>query len=254
MVKVIINSDDFGYSRGINYGIIDAYREGILTSTTLMTNTPGFNQAVALSKENTELGIGVHLTLTFLKPLSGKINSLTNDKGHFHKLSVYKNPEFQIDLKELYQEWALQIEKVYESGIVPTHIDSHHHLHTFGRNQEVVIELANQFGLPVRGNFEKKSDIRTTDYFVADFDPVGAMIQNNQIKEANHYVEGMIEKIKRYDTVEIMCHVGYIDQFLKTHTTFDEPRIFQTDFLIDSIFVDKIKSDPSIELITYKEV
>ncbi|MFC6465142.1 carbohydrate deacetylase [Marinilactibacillus sp. GCM10026970] len=254
MVKVIINSDDFGYSRGINHGIIDAHREGVLTSTTLMTNTPGFNQAIALSKEHPKLGIGVHLTLTFLKPLSGKINSLTNDKGDFHKLSVYENPNFQIDLEELYQEWDFQIKKVIDSGIIPTHLDSHHHLHTFGRNQEVVIQLANQYNLPVRGNFEKKSGIKTTDYFVADFDPVGAMIQNNQIEEADHYIESMIKKIKQYNTVEIMCHAGYIDQFLKTHTAFDEPRIFQTDFLIDSIFVDKIKSDSSIELVTYKEV
>lgn len=46
MHKVIFNSDDFGYSPGINYAVIDAYKKGILTSATLMTNTPGFEQAV----------------------------------------------------------------------------------------------------------------------------------------------------------------------------------------------------------------
>ncbi|HCR2251849.1 TPA: ChbG/HpnK family deacetylase, partial [Enterococcus faecium] len=38
MGKVIFNSDDFGYSHGVNYGIMDAYQRGILTSTTLMAN------------------------------------------------------------------------------------------------------------------------------------------------------------------------------------------------------------------------
>lgn len=41
MKKLIINADDFGYSRGVNYGIIDAYKLGILTSATFMTNMPG---------------------------------------------------------------------------------------------------------------------------------------------------------------------------------------------------------------------
>ena len=36
MGKVIFNSDDFGYSHGVNYGIVDAYQRGILTSTTLI--------------------------------------------------------------------------------------------------------------------------------------------------------------------------------------------------------------------------
>lgn len=40
MGKVMFNSDDFGYSHGVNYGIMDAYQRGILTSTTLMANMP----------------------------------------------------------------------------------------------------------------------------------------------------------------------------------------------------------------------
>lgn len=40
MTKLIVNADDFGYSKGINLGIIEAHREGIVTSTTLMTNMP----------------------------------------------------------------------------------------------------------------------------------------------------------------------------------------------------------------------
>ncbi len=69
MGKVIFNSDDFGYSHGVNYGIMDAYQRGILTSTILMANMPGFEHAVKLRKEMPRLGVGVHLTLTCGKPL-----------------------------------------------------------------------------------------------------------------------------------------------------------------------------------------
>ncbi len=51
MGKVIFNSDDFGYSHGVNYGIMDAYQRGILTSTTLMANMPGFEHAVKLRRK-----------------------------------------------------------------------------------------------------------------------------------------------------------------------------------------------------------
>ena len=43
---------------------MDAYQRGILTSTTLMANMPGFEHAVKLRKEMPRLGVGVHLTLT----------------------------------------------------------------------------------------------------------------------------------------------------------------------------------------------
>ncbi|MGH9864633.1 MAG: ChbG/HpnK family deacetylase, partial [Candidatus Acidiferrales bacterium] len=38
MKRLIVNADDFGYTRGVNAGIVRAFREGIVTSTTLMAN------------------------------------------------------------------------------------------------------------------------------------------------------------------------------------------------------------------------
>ena len=53
--KLIVNADDFGYSEAVNYGIISAHRNGIVTSTTMMANMPGFDHAVNLLKENKDL-------------------------------------------------------------------------------------------------------------------------------------------------------------------------------------------------------
>ena len=62
-MRLIINADDFGLSRGANYGIIDAYRNGVVRSTSIMAGMPGFDHAVELLKEYPDLGCGVHLTL-----------------------------------------------------------------------------------------------------------------------------------------------------------------------------------------------
>lgn len=51
-MKLIINADDFGFTRAINYGIIDAHNLGVLTSTTLMVTMPAFEHAVDLSKKH----------------------------------------------------------------------------------------------------------------------------------------------------------------------------------------------------------
>lgn len=131
MSKLIINADDFGFSKSVNYGIIDSYREGILTSTTLMANTPAFEHAVELAKENPGLGVGVHLVLTFSKPLIKNARTIVDKNGNFYKAFVYGTEKIEIDEQELYNEWDEQIQKVIESGIKPTHLDAHQHSNTY---------------------------------------------------------------------------------------------------------------------------
>ena len=111
MKKLIINADDFGYSRAVTYGILDSYKTGILTSTTMMMNTEATEHAAETAKENPELGVGVHLVLTFGKPLLNTHKTIVDEGGNFRKLSIYENGNFEIDLEEVYKEWRAQIEK-----------------------------------------------------------------------------------------------------------------------------------------------
>lgn len=254
MGKVIFNADDFGYSEGVNYGIVDAYSKGILTSTTLMANMPGFEHAVSLSKEFRGLGIGVHLTLTCGKPLLQNVDSLT-ESGNFRKLSFYQK-DFHIDLDELYQEWDTQIQKVYRSGINPSHLDSHHHTHTFSDNQKVVIELAKKYDLPVRGNFELKEEVRHPDYFEPHFDIVGEVDKAREYLgiSLEEYLDQLIVKLKNIESTEVMCHPAYIDEALLTGSGFVFPRAYQTTFLIHSKFAEMIKADKDIQLTNYHDI
>jgi chitin disaccharide deacetylase len=38
--RLIVNGDDFGISPGVNAGLVRAHREGILSSASLMVDTP----------------------------------------------------------------------------------------------------------------------------------------------------------------------------------------------------------------------
>ncbi len=63
MRRLVVNADDFGFTRDVNYGSVRAHREGILTATTLMTTGAAFDHAVVLARETPSLDIGCHLVL-----------------------------------------------------------------------------------------------------------------------------------------------------------------------------------------------
>src|SRR5688572_20275118 len=114
--RLIVNADDFGLSSSANGAIIQAHRNGILTSASLMMNEPGFDEAVALARENPRLGVGLHLTL-----LCGhstlpceKIPGLVNTQCEFEYKPVRLGVRyfFQRDLREqLRAEMLAQFEK-----------------------------------------------------------------------------------------------------------------------------------------------
>lgn len=253
MGKVIFNSDDFGYSKAVNYGIIDAYADGILTSTTVMANMPGFDHAAELAHRYPGLGIGVHLTLTCGASITQNAASITDEFGAFRKKKDYDNG-FQGDAAEIRREWDAQIDKVLRSGIAPTHLDSHHHIHTYPQHQQIIVDLARKYNLPIRGNFEVPDDVAHVEYFEKMFDQVGYEDDDREIKDLDAYLEDLIQKLHRYETVEVMCHCAYLDQMLHRNSSFALPRINQTAFMISSSFAQRVKTDPQIELVTYRNV
>ena len=124
--KLIVNADDFGLTPGVNYGIIEAFKYGILTSTTLMINQPFVEHAIDLKKKYRNLGVGIHITFDKGKALIGK-SSLTDENGTLLKFPLLKEKGKEEDF---YAEAKKQIEKFIELvGEKPTHIDSHHHIH-----------------------------------------------------------------------------------------------------------------------------
>ncbi|MFC3420016.1 chitin disaccharide deacetylase [Salinicoccus hispanicus] len=240
MIKFIINADDFGYSRAVNYGIIDAHTEGVLTSTTLMTNMPGAQHAFELAKSHPSLGIGVHLTLTCGRPLLDSHHTLVDSNGDFKKLHHYQ-AKFHVDPDELYDEWQAQIEKFLSTGLRPTHLDSHHHVNNLEAMQTMFIKLAREYQLPVRNNFAGIRDhgLTTTDYF--EYQPDVVLLDSERI----------FEKYKDYDSVEIMCHPAYIDKFLMNSSSYATPRIEELDAMTSTEVIEKFKESGQFELITF---
>jgi chitin disaccharide deacetylase len=132
--RLIVNADDFGLSSSVNRAVIQAHREGILTSASLMVNGEGFEEAVALAKENPKLGVGLHLTLSCgSSTLSGeKIPALANEQGIFRHSPVIAGMKYfflRAARSQLRDEIAAQFEKFQRTRLMLDHVNGHLHFH-----------------------------------------------------------------------------------------------------------------------------
>lgn len=151
--RIVVNADDFGLTKGINQGIIEAFRKGIVKSASLMSVGMAYNDAVMLIKENPGLDIGIHLCLTKERPLLKReeIPSLIRKDGHFlssHLGFVLKFILGKSKRAEIEKEFDAQIKRPLEAGIKITHIDSHGYIHMLPKILKVVMRLAKRYDIP----------------------------------------------------------------------------------------------------------
>ena len=109
-MKLIINADDFGFSKSINNGIIDAYKEGLISSTTIMINMPYTCDAISKWKENSLLGIGLHINLTQGSPISDDVKSLVDENNAFHKHRKIENQEILLGNSKIVEKYNIKNE------------------------------------------------------------------------------------------------------------------------------------------------
>ncbi len=211
-MKLIMNADDLGYTLGNTYGIIEAYQKGIVRSTTAMCNEPYIEKAAELVRDCPGLGVGVHLNLSSGRPLTEN-KTLHGEDGFFFKNKEVKVRPF--DSEEIYNEWKAQIERFIKLfGHLPTHIDSHHHVHTFtAQLTGIAKQLGQEYGLELRNYGPYR--------FISSF-------YKETVTE--EYLFSLLEEHKDED-IEIMCHPGYVDLELYRRSSYSLYRVKELDLL-----------------------
>ncbi len=250
-MKLIINADDFGISLGTNYGIVEAFKNGCVSSTTMMMNQSGTEEAMKLLKENRDLGVGIHFVLSKGEPLVKGHKSIVTDDGTFTK--DYKKL-MVADENEIEKEFRAQYEKFLSFGEKPTHIDSHHHVHVVPTVKRVVEKLAREYNLPVRTvtsmmeTYDSflEEDIRTNDGFVGSF-----FGEDMSVEKLIGFIEDEYKSGKK--VVEVMCHPSFIDPEIFYGSSYNTARINEYKILTSEKLKNYIK-DNNIELVTFKEL
>ena len=131
--SLIVNADDLGWTEGVNRGIAEAHRNGIVTSASLLANGAAFESGVELAQTTPGLGIGVHLNLSDGEPVAERelVTTLLNDRGDLEgrpQSLLLRLARRSVLLEEVEREWDAQIQKVRDFGVEPTHLDGHRHV------------------------------------------------------------------------------------------------------------------------------
>src|SRR4051812_17447193 len=150
--ELVVNGDDFGLTAGVNAGIMDAHRRGILTSASLFANGPETDRAIIIALRTPTLGVGCHLTLVDGVPIlpSSRVPTLAPD-GRFRptwRAFIGAALAGRIDLREVERELEAQVDRLRSAGVALTHLDGHKHVHVYPPVFEIVAELARAAGIP----------------------------------------------------------------------------------------------------------
>ncbi len=164
--RLIINADDLGLTRGINLAVSECADGGMLRSATLMANGPAFDDAVKMVRGREGFGTGIHFVLTGLKPVAPaqNLDGLVGPEGLLPSgpLGLLRKIEADKSVRDaLRKELFAQAEKVFDSGITPTHFDSHKHVHIIPAVLNIMVEIAGRFSVNwVREPFEPNGSWR----------------------------------------------------------------------------------------------
>ncbi len=147
MITLIVNADDLGMTPGTNKAIFKGYDSGMITHTSIMANSDYFVEAIEGLQKRKDLGVGIHLNLTYGKALHP--NPEYNDtQGIFNLgyLALLKKSTFDKEFMEaVEEEFEQQILRVIHTGLTITHIDSHRHIHLIPDMYRIVVKLAKQY-------------------------------------------------------------------------------------------------------------
>jgi len=220
MKYLIVNGDDFGASRGINRGIMEAHQQGVLTSTSLLVNSQAATEAVALSRAAPNLSVGLHADLR--RELEGSRS---------------------VEAAPVWEELRAQLARFEQLlGRPPTHLDAHHNLHRDTRALPHFLKLAGDFGLTLR----EHSPVR---YFSSFYGQWAGETHPEQIS-----VESLLRMLET-DIVdgitELSCHPGYVEPDYLTGYRLERETELRTlcDPRIRQALVDQ-----SIQLISYRDL
>jgi len=268
--RLIVNADDFGFTRDVNDGIVEAHRRGILTATTLMANGSAFEHAVELSRRNPDLDVGCHLVLV------GGESVLK--KGRRYPATVSQLVAAVVSGKiHVYDELAAQVRKIQNAGIRLTHLDTHKHTHLLPSVLDAVTRISEEFRIrwvrkpfddPVAGApsfvplrmraaghavrlahpwFRRKlaaRGCRTTDHF-AGFQLTGHFGAAELVELLKRLPEGM---------TEFMCHPGFCTEELRAAPTRLKESRARELAALTAPETRQALDEQGIELVSYREL
>ena len=248
MKRLIVNADDFGRSPGVNAGVLETHRRGIVSSATVLVLENSAARGIREAAERgRELSLGLHFALTG----GGRPAAAARDVPNLAPDGRFRRN--RADLPDRLPEAEIEAELEAQIGIFeslarkpPSHLDSHHHVALHPSVGPVFAAVARRRSLPVRASSDEAREslraagVKTPDRFVDTFYGTGVSFDA---------LEDVVDSLTD-GTTEVMCHPGRADDALRAASTYVDEREFEIDVLCDPRIRALLKSH-RIELIGF---
>lgn len=270
--RLVVNADDLGFVESVNRGIIQAADTGIVTSASLMVNTPGTDDAIrrlaTLRARGRSVGVGLHLNIVAGTPLT-RAASLTRS-GRFLPLPAlaWRAWRGQLDLGAVADELEAQLGRATALldgvGIRVTHIDSHRHAHCLPGVWDLVVRAARAHGIPhVRHPNERPPTLLGRPHAVAairilrlligeragidDIGFSGIALMRSRTLDAD--LLALLDALPA-GTTELMVHPGYDSPELAAIDRYRAPRARELRALTSPALRSRL-AELDVELVTF---
>jgi predicted glycoside hydrolase/deacetylase ChbG (UPF0249 family) len=149
---LIVNADDYGYFASVSRGILDGGKDGVITATGVIANSRHFDEHIQWLKDATYLDIGVHLNLTFGKPLTEQMTRrLARWRGDFpgdYSIILVGILNRRLPMECILEEWRAQIQRCKNADIEIRFLNTHEHLHALPSLFAAILKLAEENDIP----------------------------------------------------------------------------------------------------------
>ncbi|CAM2059272.1 chitin disaccharide deacetylase [Desulfovibrionales bacterium] len=212
MKRLIVTADDFGNSHGVCLGIAEAMLKGVVNATSAMVCVPPGLPYIVRYAPRLKGRIGLHLQLTGGVPVlpATRIPTLVRRNGYFANCPA--DMQRRVSQQEIYMEWMAQLNRLLSLNIVPSHLDSHHHIHIWPQVFPVFCELARKLRIPARATDAKQARVlRRLGVPTVDACQIKWFHDNLSERTFMAVVDETFRCIGGEGTVELMSHPGYVD-------------------------------------------
>ncbi len=256
--QLVVNADDFGFTKDVNDGILASHLGGILTAATLMANGRAFDHAVQLAQQHPSLDIGCHLVLV-------QGNSLIDGRPYpatpqaLVRAVILKKVNILAELRA-------QVERIIAAGIEPTHLDTHKHTHVLPSIFDAVVRVAAEFDIPfIRLPFDA-TKLGTRTLMNAFQRSRRAKLRRFGLRAADHFtgfwLTGYLTEVTLATTLrslpegstELMCHPGYLsDELSNAATRLKNSRVRELEALTSPEIKETLRS-AGVRLCSYRDL
>jgi hypothetical protein len=129
---LIVNADDFGFSRRVTEAAVQAFQSGAISSATAMVWMRDSDRAAAVARElGLPLGLHLNFSVEFAAPsvpasVRSRHSKLVEHFGRAGDRGSAPSPAGALVVRDAVRD---QLERLAEIYGEPTHVDGHHHVH-----------------------------------------------------------------------------------------------------------------------------